>query len=234
MAPACFIANASVTSKGTLRTFGDVCFRLSGDLCLGGRAPPFWADLAVFFPSSGYASETSVCLHFIWKKEEEKTTTRVNTEGKVQCSILCSPQSRMWAEMQPRGHRINQVACGNSTSCLETDRLISLALPSIAQSIHLSYRLFLFFLLRKLISSFPPNQCLQTSCLLLSIFIKARQTPWYMGLLPPGNNEAFVGLNSWDLNTWIQLRGQGVMVKEGVGEAGGENARRKHLWDPVQ
>lgn len=50
-------------------------------------------------------------------------------EGKVHCSFLCSPQSRMWAEMQPRGHQINQVARGNSTSCLETDPLISLHPP---------------------------------------------------------------------------------------------------------
>lgn len=157
----------------------------------------------------------------------------MNTEGKVQCSILCSPQSRMWVEMQPRGHQINQVACGNSTSCLETDPLISLALPSISQSSHLSY--LLFFKLLALTSSFLPNQSLQTSYLLLSLCIKARQTPWSMGSLLPGNNEAFVGFNSWDLNTWIQLRRQGIMVK-GVGEAVGENERIVYsaMWDAVQ
>lgn len=44
VAPVCFIANASVTSKGTLRTFRDVWFTLSGGLRLGGRAAPllFW------------------------------------------------------------------------------------------------------------------------------------------------------------------------------------------------
>lgn len=114
------------------------------------------------------------------KNQKEKRRTRANTEGKVQCSFLCSPQSRMWAEMQPRGHEINQVARGNSTSCLETDPLIyPRTSPPSHKAAHLSCLLVCFFFVffsnswRSLRLS-SPNWCLQTSSLLLRLLPQPR------------------------------------------------------------
>lgn len=53
VAPVCFIANASVTSKGTLRTFRDARLTLSGGLRLGGGATPsFLGRFSCFFPTT--------------------------------------------------------------------------------------------------------------------------------------------------------------------------------------
>lgn len=143
--------------------------------------PLYWADLAVCFQLRLRLWGECVFVLYTGKKKKNKREGPEWT-WRVKCTVLflCSPQSRTWAEMQPRGHQLSQVARGNSTSCLETDPLISLALPSISQSAHLSYLLFFLSSL-----SFLPNRCLQTGSLLLSLRIKVGTGSLIYGVVPP-------------------------------------------------
>lgn len=127
---ACFIANASVTSKGTYRAsiIGLALHSLTSDpeeaSEMGGDAPRenvvsalLWADLAGFFfqlllSVKQRLNQRDKCVFTLFKKESSKKGRR---GGKEQCSFLCSLQSRSWVEKKPRGHQINQVTSGNST-----------------------------------------------------------------------------------------------------------------------
>lgn len=117
--------------------------------------PFFWADLAVFFFSSYWATAKparQMCV-YAFKKESSKGKQGERTERRKSNVLFVFFAVRV--EKQPRGHQINQVTSGNSTGRPDTGPWSSS--PSCTSHHVLIFLTIIMFFFIAFPSSFPPH-----------------------------------------------------------------------------
>lgn len=128
-------------------------------------SPPslFWVDLAVFLCVCAFEKRRR-------RRKEKEQSEHGGESALFFFCVLCNPGCGR--ECSQEVNLINQVARGNSTSCFESDPLISLALPSISESAHLSYVPLFFPIIFHL--SFPTGVFKPAPSLLLLLLLLLR------------------------------------------------------------